>query len=61
MHKRNTPGPAGSEGVDCRHCRDIDVYATEARLLQQIRVQLPILSRHVGLDRLGQFEEIGRG
>jgi precorrin-2 methylase len=58
FRKRNAPALAERESVGCLLAGDTDVYATEARLLQHVRLRLPILSAHVGLDRLASFGEM---
>ena len=60
MKKRNAPGRR-TEGVECLLAGDIDAYTAEAPALQHIRSRLPILSRHVGLDRLAGFGEVRHG
>lgn len=57
MGKQNAPGRK-AEGVVCLHSRaDADVYATEVCFLQQLRTRLPILTAHVGLERLASLGE----
>lgn len=55
--KSNAPGHK-AEGVVCLHSQaDTDAYATEARFFQQLRTRLPILTAHVGIERLASLGE----